>query len=200
MRLWKKPSSRGRRRGAGAFTLIEMLVVLALGAVMATIVVVGLGGSYRAARLEDVAGRVANYDRLTREYARRFGRAEQLVFDLGAGTIGRGPADDGETSDPRENGVLHLPAGMIVRVVTAAEGAVSGGRAAVNCSTDGQTPTYAVCLKGVKGDEYWMLTVGLTGQTLRMKDEREVQDIFRLLADGRNGPVALATPARDDAR
>ena len=57
----------GKRRVA--FTLIEMLVVAALSAILAAIVSVSLIGSYRTARAEDVAGRIANYDRLAREYS-----------------------------------------------------------------------------------------------------------------------------------
>ncbi|MDB5323582.1 MAG: hypothetical protein JWN40_5213, partial [Phycisphaerales bacterium] len=51
------------KRLRSGFTLIEMLVVIALAALMATIVAVSLTGSHRSARVEDAAGRIATHDR-----------------------------------------------------------------------------------------------------------------------------------------
>ena len=162
------------------FTLIEMLVVIALAALMATIVAVSLTGSYRSARVEDAAGRIATHDRLSREYARRFGMSGRLVFDLGRGTVTRAAGDEGGSVG--EGGGMELPSGVRLERMITAGGASASGQVSINISRDGQTSSYAVCLTGVKGAEYWVVTAGLTGKTVRVRDEREAQNIFRTIA------------------
>jgi prepilin-type N-terminal cleavage/methylation domain-containing protein len=169
------------------FTLIEMLVVIALAALLASIVAVSLTGAYRSARLEDAAGRIATYDRQTREYSRRFGSAGRLVFDLGRGVVTR--AGENQVAA----GSVTLPAGVHISRVLIAGGFVASGQASVPVSRDGQTGSYAVCLTSAKAEEYWIVTAGLTGKTVKVRDEREAQDIFRALAGD-------ATAAGDDAR
>lgn len=172
-----------------AFTLVEMLVVIALAALMASIVAVSLSGSYRSARVEDAAGRIAIYDRQTREYARRFGVPARLVFDVGRGTVTRASDNAGI------GGLLTLPTGVHIGRVLTAEGNAASGQISVPVSRDGQTVSYAVCLSNAKGEETWVFTAGLTGRTVKVRDEREAQDIFRALS----GDVA-ATAAGNDAR
>jgi prepilin-type N-terminal cleavage/methylation domain-containing protein len=187
-----------RRKTSGGkpgFTLIEMLVVIALAALMASIVAVSLTGSYRSASVEDAAGRIATYDRQAREHARRFGIPGRLVFDLGRGTVTRA-AIEGESMSETA-GVLQLPTGVHIGRVVTAQGTAAGGQIAVPVSRDGQTASYAVCLTSMKGQEYWIVTAGLTGRTLKVRDEREAQDIFRAMSGDAAGAVAAAG---DDSR
>jgi len=177
-----------------AFTLIEMLVVLALSAILAAIVSVSLIGSYRTARADDVAGRIANYDRLAREYSRRFGRRVRVIFDLSRDTITRAPGEESENSRDNIGGVLHLPSMFHLDRVVTVGGTVTNGQASITCSADGQTPSYAIRLTDAKGTHYWMVTAGLTGKTLQVNDEQEVQDIFRTIDAGAPPPVASNDP------
>src|SRR5215217_2976899 len=134
-----------RNRG---FTLIEMLVVTALAAVLATLVAVSLAGTYSTARMEDVAGKIEAFDRLSRDHCRQSGRASGLVFDLGSGTTIRS-ASSAERGEGRSDAspVLYLPAGFnIARLVLV--GGAAHGPVSVACSTQGQTPSYAVLLNG----------------------------------------------------
>ena len=172
------------------FTLVEMLVVIALAALMASIVAVSLSGSYRSARVKDAAGRIAIYDRQTREYARRFGAPARLVFDMGRGTVTRANENEGIGSS------LTLPTGVHIGRVLTAEGNAGSGQISVPVSRDGQTASYAVCLTNAKGEENWVVTAGLTGRTVKVRDEREAQDIFRALS----GDAAAAATAGNDAR
>ena len=184
----------GKRQAA--FTLIEMLVVLALSAILASIVAFSLTGSYRTATAEDVAGRIANYDRLAREYSRRFGRPVRLVFNLGRDTVTRAPGETSEISRDNIGGVLHLPSAFRLDRVATGGGTATSGQASINCSPDGQTPSYAVRLTDVRGTHHWMLMAGLTGKTLQVRDEQEIQDIFRTIG----GADAAPSIASNDAR
>jgi prepilin-type N-terminal cleavage/methylation domain-containing protein len=187
-------STPARKQPPPAFTLIEMLVVLALAAILGAIVTVSLFGSFRTARAEDVAGRIAEYDQLAREYCRRFGKPGRLVFDLGRGTVTRSAEDAGELSRDTGGAPLHLPAGFRFRGMFTAGAATTGGQASISCSADGQTPSYAIGLADAGGGQYWMGTAGLTGRMIKVRDEQEVRDIFRALD-------SAATPAKsDDAR
>jgi type II secretion system protein H len=184
------PVASGKTRGCQlGFTLIEMLVVIALAALMASIVAVSLAGSYRSARVEDAAGRIATYDRQAREYARRFGASGQLQFDLGRGTVRRAAIES--ESAVQAGAALQLPSGVRIGRVVTAQGTAAGGQISVPVSRDGQTTSYAVCLTSAKGEEYWVVTAGLTGRTLKVRDEREAQDIFRAMS---------GEAAGDDAR
>jgi type II secretion system protein H len=172
------PPRRRRLGRLGAFTLIELMVVIALAALMATLVTVSLTGNLRAARAQDVAQSIATSDRLAREYARHFGRPVRLVFDLSQSTLPRAASDAGDSS---HNSILQLPSGVkIARLVTATTD-TTAGQISIPCSGAGQTPSYALLLTSGRGDRHWTITAGLTGQTTTASDENEVRDIFTAL-------------------
>ena len=185
-------------RSGKAFTLVEILVVIALAAVLATMAVVSLAGSFRTARAEDVAGQVANYDRLTREWVRRFGRPARLTFDLDRGTVHRSFAEEAEpTGGDRDGPAAPAPARRVPhRAARIRQRVGDGGRNFDPLFGPGQTPTYAVLLAGPKGERQWLVTAGLTGKVTRADDDREVQDLFRTLPSD----PPLDGAAGDDAR
>ena len=106
---------------------------------------------------------------------RRFGRPVRLVLDLGRDTITRAPGDASDNSRNNIGGVLHLPSMFHLDRVVTVGGTATNGQASIICSADGQTPSYAIRLTDAKGTHYWMVTAGLTGTTLQVHDEQEVQ-------------------------
>ena len=163
-----------------ALTLPEMMLAVVLLAVMSTVAVVSLAGARRAASARDVVDQVAAYDRLTREWCRRFGRPAAVVFDLDRGTMAR--LASGESA-----AALRLPSGFRLARVVSRQGSNDVGQARIGFSADGGAPTYAVMLSEPRGDQ-WLLMTGLTGQAVRLRDAQEAQDIFAALG------------SRDDAR
>lgn len=211
-------TSKLARVPSAAFTLLEMLIVLALASILATVAAVCFAGAYHSARASDVADQVARYDRLAREASRRFGRPGRLTFDLDQGVVSRtsavasAAAESGSERqrDERLDGsgaapaALHLLAGFrIARFVTARTTATAG-RVSLPCSTRGQTPSYALSVVGPKGAGSWLIVAGLTGKVRTAVDAHEVDDIFRALAGERPDDVApggvLPARAGDDAR
>jgi prepilin-type N-terminal cleavage/methylation domain-containing protein len=165
------------------FTLLEMLLVLALGAVLATAAAVSLASSRRAASARDVAGQVGHFDRLAREWAKRSGRPARLTFDLDRGDLRRTTDDAADRNDPRAgSSALHLVGDAHIAKVVRARESATAGQVSVPCSPRGQTPSYAVLLAGPGGQRQWLVVAGLTGQVSTVTDEREVEDIFRTLA------------------
>jgi prepilin-type N-terminal cleavage/methylation domain-containing protein len=161
----QKPSSA--RRG---FTLIEMLIVVALMAILTAAVTLSLSGAVRSARIEDVMGQFIAFDHSTREIARRFARSRALRFDLIRGTVHR-------LDDNREAVPLLLGGGMTVTRVIVRDEIARFGEITVPFSDRGQSPSYAVLLSGPAG-ERWVTLAGLTGQAMVLIDERDVQEIL----------------------
>src|SRR5258706_16371801 len=90
--------TRMKREIRRGFTLIEMLVVIALAALLATVVIVSLAGSYRAARTEDVAGGVAMYDWLGGGRGGGFWVGGGVGFDVWGGGGGGAGGGGGEVA------------------------------------------------------------------------------------------------------
>ena len=170
-----------------AFTLLEMIATLALLAVLATIVTVSLAGPRRAARGQDAADEILNYDRLAREWCRRFGRSGGITFDLDRGTVRRVMA--GERDGSPQPAALHLSSGFRVSRLVSTGRSQEAGEVTLPCSSRGQTPSYAVLLAGPEGrQQQWMVVAGLSGKAVTAGDAREVQAIFQSLSGGDDAP------------
>jgi len=161
-----------------AFTMLEMIVVLTLLAIMAAAVLLSPTKWFRSTRLPDVINQIAMLDHLARHQAVRFSRPVSLTFDLNKGTVHRS-----ETLDPSKHSHrMKLPGHVkIARVVMASTPPVSFGKAIVPCSTHGQTPTYALLLKPPDDSEQWVVVAGLTGQTVKVHDEKKVYELLQQL-------------------
>jgi len=168
------------RRPFHGFTLIEIMAVIVIWAILATVVVVSLAGSNRVAALEDVIQRIALSDRTMRQEARRLGKPITIRFDGSAGKMVR--EDDGEQSAT----LFDIPAAISLAQVRTT-GADDDGR--IRYSRLGVAATYAVALEPRDGPRQWIVVAGLTGEVTKVKDEKEVDAIFELLA-----------PSRDDSR
>jgi prepilin-type N-terminal cleavage/methylation domain-containing protein len=163
----------GHLRG---FTLLEMIVVLALIAVLAAATLVSLGR--RSGLADESAQAMADYDRLAREWSRRFGRPNRVVFDLDRGRVRRAAAGlDGE-GDARPPAALRLPDGSRIARLMLAGRSHDAGEVAIGVSPRGQTRSYAVLLEGRGGERRWLVVAGLTGRPTAVDDAHEVEAIF----------------------
>ena len=173
-------------RFTAAFTLLEMIVTLALLAVLAPVVTVSLAGPRRAARAQDAADEILNYDRLAREWCRRFGRPGGITFNLDRRTVRRVMA--GESDSSPQPAALHLPGGFRIARLVSAGRSQEAGEVMLPCSARGQTPSYAVLLAGAEGAQQWIVVAGLSGKAVTAGDAREVEAIFQSLSGGDDAP------------
>jgi prepilin-type N-terminal cleavage/methylation domain-containing protein len=141
-----------------AFTLIEVMAAVALMGLLAMATVWSLAEDARNYRQADVAGRIAQADRMARLAAQRLGRPCVLRFDLGRQRVRRVAADDGPGEEPAHT--LRLPAPYrIDRVLVCSAGVPEGGgpqplgaartdwgAVDIAFSTAGRSATYAVRL------------------------------------------------------
>jgi prepilin-type N-terminal cleavage/methylation domain-containing protein len=160
-----------RRRG---FTLIELAVVILILALVAAAAVLRFEGPLRRAQMSDVVDLVTAFDRLTRDFAREHDRPVWLVVEEIHHRLRRTGGKDGS-----DLGVpLVLPPGYSVPQVWVRGQARTYLRAAIPCSRRGLTPTYGLLIEGPAGRRQWLVLVGLSGQSIQVKDERDAQAIL----------------------
>lgn len=225
------------RRTIG-FTLLELVAVLVIVALMASVAVVSFRGSVQAARVEDGIAEFLHADRQLREHAKRTGKPLHLLINtsvparlsivdarsqssvipsktlarglriteirIGGAAGFRGTEAGNVISIPcSPNG--HTPS-YAVRIQTddevahgsdvavAAPKAASAGPSSVarsspnkngpagtgaSSATPGGPATVVVATESRSGTGWWWIA-GMTGQALRMSDERELQTTMRV--------------------
>src|SRR5688572_27736880 len=135
IRRW--PSSSAARACISAFTLIELMAVLAIIALLSTAAVLTFAAPLGRARTADAIASVRSVDAYTRQSAVRFNRPSQILIDLDAQTITRTSAD-----------ALYLPTTLRVTEVRLPARRHTTGQVRIPCTAAGFTPTYALHLTG----------------------------------------------------
>lgn len=79
--------NRARGRAGAGFTLIEVVVVVAIMAALATLVAPAVGRGTETLRLRSEAGRVAALVRQARQHAVSHHRPTRVALDLGRNTV-----------------------------------------------------------------------------------------------------------------
>lgn len=160
-------------RRAG-FTMIEMLAVVAILALAATLTGVSLSGAASRASLEDVTQRVIAYDAGARLYASRFDRPVVLAFD--ERSIAQRFVEEDAAAPPREP--LRLPGGYEVRALAPEE-----GRPTVTVSAGGWSRSYAVRVTAPNGRARSVVFAGLTGEATTVEEEAEAEAMLAALIE-----------------
>ena len=160
------------RRG---FSLIELTVVLLILALVSASVAVAVREPLHRVGLRGALDDLAEFDHLTRTYAREQDRPVVLVFDLDAGVIRRMD----ETGRTELGLALRLPADYRIVRLRAGEDDWRSGQTVLAVSALGLTPTYAVLVTGPGPRAQWMALAGLSGQLLEPKNDAEVDNLFK---------------------
>ncbi|MFB9980713.1 GspH/FimT family pseudopilin [Mesorhizobium kowhaii] len=118
------------------FTLVEMLVVLAIMALVAAIAAPGLVSNYRTKNLETLAGEITMRLRLSRTSAIATARPKQVVVDLGTRVIRFGERDS-----------VALPDDVKMTVITGQETVVAGRQTVLTFLPDGSASGMDISLQ-----------------------------------------------------
>ena len=160
---------------------MELLAVLVILGLLTAVAAVRLHGPYRAARLRDVAERVAFADQQVRVHARRFAQSGQLVCDLDRNLIYARCEGTGDLPHFR----VPIPRSVPLDRVQTPWQQIDRGQARIDVAPDGQTPSYAVRLRSADGRLQWLFFSGITGQVTWLEAESDVQQLFQLLDQDR---------------
>lgn len=171
-------AGRFSRLRRGAFTLMEMMIVVVVMALLAAGAVVSLKGPYQAARFETGLERLAAFDQQVRSHARRFRRPAELIVNLAEGTLAATEPGSGTFVQ----GPISLPQGVTLDQVVVGPRRVDYGQTALPVSPSGRTTSYALRVRGPKQQQVWLVVAGITGQATRIDEEQHAEALFQLLA------------------
>src|SRR2546423_437223 len=126
-----RSTRRGSERSRG-FTLIEMMAVVIIMALLATAAALSFARPMRVARARDAVDQIQSLDASARQFARRFGKPVEIVFDLSNGTLAR---RDRDTIAFQSS----LPRGCRIDEVRVAGQSFSLGEASIQCAASGMS-------------------------------------------------------------
>jgi len=130
------PGATAPADATAGFTLVEMLVVLAIMALVAAIAAPGLVSNYRTKNVETLASEITMRLRLSRTSAIASARPKQVVVDLGARVIRFGERD-----------IVTLPDDVKMTVVTGQETVVAGRQTVLTFLPDGSASGMDIALQ-----------------------------------------------------
>ena len=130
------PRTNARADATAGFTLVEMLVVLAIMALVAAIAAPGLVSNYRTKNLETLAGEITMRLRLSRTSAIATARPKQVVVDLGARAFRFGERD-----------TLTLPDDVKMTVTTGQETVIADRQTVLTFLPDGSASGMDIALE-----------------------------------------------------
>jgi len=165
----------GHRPNAG-FTLLEMVVVLAIMAVIATAAAISFQKPLRAARLERAMAGLEDADFRARTEARKRSAMVELLVDGGKNIATHSIAGSADGGQVRRT--LALSGGLNIDRYWTAGRSTNDDRFGVWFSPDGQSNTYAVRVSDDDDHQKWLVVVGATGQYVQLHEDRAVEAIL----------------------
>lgn len=170
-----------------AFSLIELVVVLLLAAVLASIAGVTVRQTQHQHTLQEAVAQLEAFDFQTRQLAVQFNQPTVAVFDLNQGRIERHRIQD----DAPRGQPIQFDHRIRITEIRLPKQAATFGTLNVPFSTVGVTPTYAIRLEmsspygdntlGDPADSIWLLFCGLTGRITEFSDRQPIESIFDAL-------------------
>ena len=155
-----------------AFTLIELIVVLLIMAVLASLAVISLGGTMDRFQLSQAAETVERFDARARSDARRLRTPVEATIDQNRNRL---TIDNRSADDVR----FRLPASVEIKQIRMRRRVTAGSEIEILYNRQGSSPTYAVELGRGKMSR-WLVVLGVSGQVVALDHEREVDEILSL--------------------
>jgi prepilin-type N-terminal cleavage/methylation domain-containing protein len=162
--------------GRSAFTLIELMAVLVLVGLVSATTMLRFGSTTHRAQFEWSLERMMASDRLLRNHCVTCGQPGHLKFEIGTSRLERvfGARRD-------DSSAVELGTRLRITRFLAAKRHVETGKVEVDYDSYGHSETFAIEIEGPGDQSAWILVAGLTGQTRRLEDRRDVERILEVL-------------------
>jgi len=160
---------------ASGFTLLEVLVTVFLLALFTSVVSISLMHSDYIARLASISSLMSHVDNILRHQARLTGRPATLRIGTREGTFT-------VISEKEEVLCTMIPHGIALREIRVL--GIDGlpkDFVSIECSPEGLTPSYSVCLGDRDGKAKCFLFAGLTGQWTESNEHERHTQLFERL-------------------
>lgn len=157
-----------------AFTLIELVVVMVLLALLASLTVYSLGGTMDRYRVSRAIETVELFDARARRAARTTRRGVNVTIDRKSRELLIDPIDP-----QQENASFQLPSKVEIEEVRFAGSKRSQKQSDFSISGQGRSTTYAIQLR--RGElTRWLVVLGFSGQVVPVNNESEVDAILSI--------------------
>ena len=153
-----------------------MTVVLLILAISAAAVTLRIQGPLHNAQMSEVVERVAEFDLLTRTFARENDQPVWVCVNLDENRLQRSRK---EQDSFKECGTaMTLPDGFSLARLIVGEKDYGSGSVTIRFSRQGLGQSYVLRLTGPGDREQWILMTGVGGQMVQIKDEAEARNIL----------------------
>lgn len=161
-----------------------MTVVLLILAISAAAVTLRIQGPLHNAQMSDVVERVAEFDLLTRTFARENDQPVWVCVNLHENQIQRSRKEQDTYKEC--GGALTLPDGFSISRLMLRENSYEHGSVTIRFSRVGFGPSYVLRLTGPGDREQWILVTGVGGQLVQITNEEEARNILEATKQGTN--------------
>ena len=162
-----------------AFTAIEIIAVLFLASLMATLTVVSLSSLRHGSELEEGVDHIEWCIELARHSAIRRHAPARLIFNIQEGTIA--VQEDVRASEDEQTRILYrFPKGCVMSRCVVRGGDEAIERMSILISADGLSPSYAAQISGF-GQKRWIFVAGLSGHMMKVSNEQDYNDLCEKL-------------------
>lgn len=158
-----------------AFTLIEVLLVLMLVTLLATVSALSLRGPARVATMEEAIDLIEHLARTARDRAARTGETHFLIIDLDKAII-----QIKKSSSEADATMIAFAESAQPSAIWISNRPVKSGEIAIPFQPNGGSPAYAITISDTTATARRLLVLGPTGQTLEMNDDESTAAFFSM--------------------
>ena len=162
-------------RRAG-FTLIELMVVVLIMGLMASVAVLSVRGHIDRARWTRSFEQIEQLDRIGRIAARRDASRYQLRFNRAKRSVELYAVESNVFKKKLRE--VKLPTSLEFASFQKAGNVGRGNDFEVEIASNGQSPSYALSIQTSSSQPQWLVVLGFSGQQIRMENARDVAAIL----------------------
>jgi prepilin-type N-terminal cleavage/methylation domain-containing protein len=168
---------RRRSLDRRAFTLIELIVVIVIMGLLATLAVLSTGGMMDRYQLSQAAETIEIFDARARRSAHSLRQPIRAIIQPNQRRLVI--ASPGGNTSRSVAAQFRLPRAVEIAEIRLRRRVTAAGNFEIDYNRQGSSPTYALRLQRGKMSR-WLVVLGVSGQIVTLKNEGEVDEILSL--------------------